>query len=121
MNKNLSLTVARLSALKGAQSVSAFASKCAIAQPMMDRYLKGENTPSGEKIIQICIKNSCSADWLLGLSDVRSPSESCSGDTNSSYENGMKKQVRFFKQKAEKAVEQATAFLKTVEEIERGL
>ena len=121
MNKNLSMMVARLTTLKGSQNVSAFATKCGIAQPMMDRYLKGENTPSGEKIIQICIKNSCSADWLLGLSDVRSNSNSCSTDKNLSHENGMKKQVRYFKQKAEKAVEQATAFLKTVEEIEQGL
>lgn len=121
MNKNLSMMVARLATLKGAQTVSAFASKCEIAQPMMDRYLKGENTPSGEKIIQICIKNGCSADWLLGLSDCRSITDSSKHNTNSLNENGMKKQVRYFKQKAEKAVEQATAFLKTVEEIEQGL
>ena len=33
----------------------------------------------------------------------------------------MKKQVQHFKQKAELAVEQANAFLKTVEEIEEDL
>jgi len=121
MNKNLSLLVARLSILRGNANVSAFAAKCEIAQPMMDRYLKGENTPSAEKVIQICIKCGCSADWLLGLSEVRDTTKSCLDETNSLYSNGMKKQIRFFKQKAEKAVSQAAELLKTVEEIEKGL
>ncbi len=121
MNKNLSLMIARLAILKGSQSVSAFASKCEIAQPMMDRYLKGENTPSGEKIIQICIKNGCSADWLLGLSDIRNHSEVYSSDTDSSQGSSIKKQVRSFRQKAEKVVAKANELLASVDEMERGL
>ena len=71
MKKVLSQLVSRLATLKGSQSGSAFAAQCEIAQPMMDRYLKGENAPSSEKLMQICVKTGCSADWLLGLSDVR--------------------------------------------------
>lgn len=121
MNKNLQVITERLTTLKKELSVAAFASKCKIAQPMMDRYVKGENSPSAEKIIQICVACGCSADWLLGLSDNQSNTNACMDYTNPQYTRGMKKQIRMFKQKAETAVAQATALLKTVEEIEQGL
>lgn len=70
MNKNLEVLTERLTTLKRELSVAAFASKCNIAQPMMDRYIKGDNVPSAEKIKQICVACGCSADWLLGLSDA---------------------------------------------------
>ena len=113
--------VERLITLKKELSVAAFAAKCKVPQPMMDRYIKGENAPSAEKIILICVACECSADWLLGLSNVRTNTSSCDNNTNSLPIGGMKKQIRVFRQKAEKAVEQASAFLKTVEEIEQGL
>lgn len=69
MNKNLDVLVERLTTLKKELSVAEFAAKCRIAQPMMDRYIKGKNAPSAEKIILICMACGCSSDWLLGLSD----------------------------------------------------
>lgn len=121
MKKNIEGLAARLETLRKDMSASAFAAKCKIPQPMMDRYLKGENAPSAEKVIQICMTCECSADWLLGLSCADAYTDSCGGNTNSQYTRSMKKQIRQFKQKAELAVAQATAFLKTVEEIEEGL
>jgi len=121
MNKNFSALADRLATLKKELSVAAFAAKCKVPQPMMDRYIKGENAPSAEKIILICVACGCSADWLLGLSDVQGNTKSFIADTNPQYASGMKKQIRQFRQKAELAVAQATELLKTVEEIEEGL
>ena len=73
MNNFFDRVVSRLLTLKGDMNVSRFAEHCGIAQPLMDRYIKGVNLPSLDKVIQICIKSGCSADWLLGLSDCRAP------------------------------------------------
>ena len=67
------LIVARLKALKGDMSVSAFARLLEIPQKTMDVYINGEHKPSVELILRVCAKFGVSADWLLGLSDVRTP------------------------------------------------
>lgn len=73
MNNFFDRVVSRLLTLKGDMNVSRFAEHCGIAQPLMDRYIKGVNLPSLDKVIQICLKCGCSSDWLLGLSDCRAP------------------------------------------------
>ena len=121
MKKNIAGLAERLEMLKKGLSATAFAAKCEIPQAMMDRYLKGENSPSAEKVIQICVACGCSSDWLLGLSCGKDNTKTCDSNTNTQHINGMKRRIRVFKQKAELAVEQANVFLKTVEEIEEGL
>lgn len=71
----------RLELLRNSLSASAFAAKCGIPQPMMDRYMKGENAPSAEKVIQICVACSCSADWLLGLDGASGYTNECESST----------------------------------------
>jgi len=121
MKKNIEGLAERLKMLKNDLSATSFAAKCEIPQAMMDRYLKGENSPSAEKVIQICVACGCSSDWLLGLSSDSDNTNSFGNNTNPQRLNGMKRRIRVFKQKAELAAEQANAFLKTVEEIEGEL
>lgn len=66
----------RLAQLQGNRNVSEFARFLGIPQASVDRYLKGQRTPTGEIIYQICKKANISADWLLGLSDSHSPPSS---------------------------------------------
>ena len=40
----------------------------------VDRYMNGERLPDLPSIYQLCKKMNVTADWLLGMSDVRQPS-----------------------------------------------
>lgn len=62
---------ARLAILCGSQKVTEFARKLGIPQATVDRYLKGQRSPNGEAVVKICRSAGVTADWLLGLSDVR--------------------------------------------------
>lgn len=116
MNKNLQVITERLTTLKKELSVAAFASKCKIAQPMMDRYVKGENAPSAEKIIQICIACGCSADWLLGLTDDRG------GNIGVAIShNGVRQKVAELKADAEGIAAAANELLSRIDKMEKGL
>ena len=64
--------VSRLNELRGEMSVSAFARRVNMPQPTIDRYFKGR-VPSIEVLSTICITFGVSADWLLGLSNIREP------------------------------------------------
>lgn len=57
------------------KSASAMASDAGMSASAMNYYLNGKRRPDSETIYKICSKFDCSADWLLGLSDVRSTSE----------------------------------------------
>ena len=57
-------------------SVSAFARHIGIPQKTLDSCIKGERKPSVEIVMHICTRCGCSADWLLGLSDVRGQAQS---------------------------------------------
>lgn len=52
-------------------SASAMAKKAGLAPGSMNMYLSGERCPDAERLYRICKAFSISADWLLGLSDVR--------------------------------------------------
>ena len=65
----------RMQELKGNQSVRAFAMSVNVPQQTMDRYLKGRE-PSLDVIEQLCLVYSCSADWLLGLTDTQQQKKS---------------------------------------------
>ncbi len=51
-----------------------FAKRCKISTSALTNYLKGSRTPDAAKLPCICEEFEVSADWLLGLSDVRMPS-----------------------------------------------
>lgn len=113
----------RLNALiKTEGSVRAFALKCDIPQQSMNRFVKENAIPKIDAIIKICKTCNVSSDWLLGLSETRNP---IMGIPNVSTPlinlPGIKNHVRQFKKKIEAGVEQANLFLKTLDEIERGL
>lgn len=55
-------------------SASALAREIHISPAAMNFYLSGERRPDIETLSKICTYFNCSADWLLGLSDVRSSS-----------------------------------------------
>lgn len=50
-----------------------FAKKCGLSLAALKNFLTGR-TPNTESLLKICQACSVSADWLLGLSDVREPS-----------------------------------------------
>lgn len=56
---------------KSGLTKKAFAKKCEIAQSSLKYYLNGRLPNSGE-LIKICKKLNISADWLLGISRIRS-------------------------------------------------
>lgn len=71
MCKKFSVTISRLKCLQGDMSVAAFARYIGIPQKTLDSCIKGERKPSVEILMHVCARCACSADWLLGLSDVR--------------------------------------------------
>ena len=66
----------RLLELKGDITVSEFARKCGIKQPIVDRYFRKGYEPKIEQMIMICRTHGCSLDWLVGMTNERSPSTS---------------------------------------------
>lgn len=56
-----------------------FAKRCEISTSALTNYLKGSRTPDAIKLPHICEEFNVSADWLLGLSDVRKPSAELKG------------------------------------------
>lgn len=69
--------VGRISCLynESGLSVNDFAKKVGISRQTMDFYLNGKRSPSAESISKICKSCNVTADWMLALSDVRSPSK----------------------------------------------
>ena len=56
-----------------------FAEICGVSGSAMQNYLKGTRPFPSAKIPKVCAAFSVSADWLLGLSDVRKPSTDLRG------------------------------------------
>ena len=56
-------------------SATAMAKKAGISPAAMNFYLAGDRRPDLEALYKICSSFNCSADWLLGLTDVRSSSQ----------------------------------------------
>ncbi len=67
----------RLSILKDSMegmrksTIQEFAQIVGVTRPTMSYYLSGQREPDASTVRQICQKCNVSADWLLGLSDVR--------------------------------------------------
>lgn len=73
MGNSFSVFVMRLRDLQGEDSVSAFARRLQIKQQTLDACIKGQRKPSAELIYKVACNCHVSADWLLGLTNQRSP------------------------------------------------
>ncbi len=60
--------------VSGCSSITQFAKQLEMKRQSVDRYYNGERCPDAPALTQICERMNVSADWLLGLSDVRNPS-----------------------------------------------
>ncbi len=65
------LFLSRLTDLRGARSVCAFARFLELPQKTVDACIKGERKPSVELVARVCTKCQVTSDWLLGLSEDR--------------------------------------------------
>lgn len=65
-----SLLIARLKALRGERSQKVMSALCGMKQPMYARYESGATLPSAELLFRLCLAFGCTADYLLGLSDI---------------------------------------------------
>ncbi len=63
----------RLKELQGDMSATDFAKKIGLSRQTVGFYLNGDRIPDSETLIQICRSCNVSADWLLGLTDVKNP------------------------------------------------
>lgn len=61
----------RLIELQGHRSAEQFGKDLGVSRQTINYWLKGDRTPSAENIKTICTKDGVSADWLIGLSDIR--------------------------------------------------
>lgn len=52
---------------------SAISKEIGVGQPNLSMYVKGENKPSLEVFRALCVSLRLNADWLLGLTDTRTP------------------------------------------------
>lgn len=66
----------RLKELRGTETQANLAKRLGISQQGWARYETGKILPGAEVIRQICSTFGVSADWLLGLSDVRTTAQS---------------------------------------------
>ena len=62
----------RIKMIRGNENQTDFASVFGVRQQVLSSWEKGKAQPSIENIIAMCMVSGVSADWLLGLSDVRS-------------------------------------------------
>lgn len=61
----------RLNILKGDMTIKAFAEKVGVSLPTAGFYLHGDRLPDALGVHDIASKCEVSADWLLGLSDIK--------------------------------------------------
>lgn len=76
--------------LKGKESTEKFAKKLGLARATVGFYEAGERLPDALKLKIIAEKCNVSADWLLGLSDVRTPDPSIQ---NASKQSGLSEET----------------------------
>lgn len=63
----------RIMSLGAAENLSEFARKCGLKQQDISRYLNDGALPVSDKLVKIATCFRVTTDWLLGLSDARSP------------------------------------------------
>ena len=67
----LLLILSRINTLRGDMTVYEFAQKIGISSQTVGIWFRGDREPSAVDILTICQKCGCSADYLLGLSEVQ--------------------------------------------------
>lgn len=67
----MSIFADRLKELRGSESQASFAAQLGINRVQYFKYEGGKNSPSIDVLLKICRVHTCSADWLLGLTDSR--------------------------------------------------
>lgn len=72
-NNRLPVFRERLLSLLGDMTTKEFAEKVGISRQSMGFYLSGKRVPDSVILVQICQKCEVSSDWLLGLTDTKSP------------------------------------------------
>ena len=87
---NSELVVKRIKELQGAESENSMANRLGISQVTLNYCLSGKRKPSLDIVYRICDMYGVSTDWLLGLTDVRSPINSVERETKP-QENTQKK------------------------------
>lgn len=63
----------RLNSIMGDMTTTEFAKKIGLTRQTMGYYLNGDRIPDSLTLAQICEQCNVSANWLLGLSDTKSP------------------------------------------------
>lgn len=63
----------RLLELRNSMSYKAFADKTGLDKTSLERWEKGTSDIKSDAIVKLCSACGVSADWLLGLSDNRTP------------------------------------------------
>lgn len=69
----------RLIELQGHRTAEQFGKDLGVSRQTINYWLKGDRTPSAENIKTICTKEGVSADWLIGLSDIRTTNKEIKG------------------------------------------
>ena len=72
-DSRLSIFTLRFRELVGTRSITDFSNEYGLKRPTMGQFFSGERVPGAPMLREICEKTGVSADWLLGLSDVKRP------------------------------------------------
>ena len=64
--------ISRMQELINGRDIAEFARSIGFKAETIRRYVKGERAPNGAFLYDLCKATGISANWLLGLSDVRS-------------------------------------------------
>lgn len=76
----MNLVATRLKELRAGRSQAEVAKLLGIKQTAWSRYENDAAIPGGEMILQICSTFAVSSDWLLGLTDERTPGGAVTSD-----------------------------------------
>jgi len=94
----------RINELIGDSSVSAFARQVGLKQAALDRYSKGINSPAADALVTISSKCGVSVDWLLGLTDERTPKRQTPTDFLAAEKAAVEEMLRKAKESGAKII-----------------
>jgi len=74
INKNLIKRRLRIARKAKDLTLKQAANRMGVSVGMIHKYETGERLMSAHTLVKICLVYDCSADWILGLSDVKQKS-----------------------------------------------
>lgn len=89
----MSVLSERLRELRGNSTQSEMARQLGMARPQWIRYENGESVPGADTLEKICRTHACSADWLLGLDNLRSATPPPPPDRSRDKASDLKKAI----------------------------